>query len=148
AALVKDASIELAAGGVQNTDGEQHSRLRKAVAKHYAANPTSQWARAIQSEAHKGIYGLRPEEGFYLRTDFFEPVAQRSAEKIFGFPASRRPSLDLFFNAAKTIELKNWLTSQVSKRTEFAEGTYLEALKGACRDGLISADELVINLTV
>src|SRR5215469_11455447 len=104
AALVKGAGMEVEDGVLQNTDGNRHSRLRKAFASHYSHRHVSSWAHIIQSEACKAIDGFKPDKFFDLRSDFFEPVARYSAEKIFGFPINQisRP-LEHFFEASSCL---------------------------------------------
>jgi cytochrome P450 len=151
AALVKEAGMEIEAGVLQNIDGERHTRLRKVFASHYMQNQTSRWTHVIRAEAHEVIDTLKPNTVFDLRVNFFEPVAQRSAETIFGFPI--KPDyriLDLFFDAAKLSDLQKRYASAVSDSSIHAtsESMYFETLKSACRDGVIDEADLIMNLIV
>jgi cytochrome P450 len=148
AALVHDPSMELAVGVLQNSEDEKHARLRNVFACHYGQDHVSRWTDIISREAHKGIDGLRANEVLDLRADFFEPVARRSAEKIFGFPHGQHPPLELFFDPTIMSELRDHIVSMLRDRAESAKGSYLEVLSTATRNALISESDLVSNLIV
>jgi cytochrome P450 len=149
AALVKGAGMEVEDGVLQNTDGDRHSRLRRVFASHYSQRHESNWARIIQGEARKAIDGLKADKVFDLRSDFFEPVARRSAEKIFGFPVNQISRLlEHFFEASMLFDLRKRLVSSLRDGARPPEGSYLEILNNARSEGLISESEIVMNLIV
>lgn len=149
AALVKNPGIELKEGVIQNTDGEQHSRLRTVFASHYSHAHTFRWAEVVQNEAHETIDHLNSGTVFDLRTNFFEPLARRSAEILFGFSLGQGSEiLELFFDERIMLNFQDHLVSVLRNGDNLAKGSFLEALRGTCRDGLISESDLVINLTV
>ena len=148
AALVKAPSIEVKSGVLQNTDGQHHSRLRSVFATHYSQSHASRWIDVIQTIAHETIDSLLVDRAFDLRAQFFEPVARRSAEKIFGFPLGRGSgTLELFFDEQKTIIFQERLVAMLREQDPPA-GSFLDALKSASRNGLISEPDLVVNLIV
>jgi cytochrome P450 len=149
AALVKGAGMEVEDGVLQNTDGDRHSRLRRVFASHYGQPNVSNWARIIQSEARKAIDGFKPDEVFDLRGNFFEPVARRSAETIFGFPVSANSRLlEHFFEASMLFDLRERVVSSLRDGVRPPPGSYLGILNSARSEGLISEPELVMNLIV
>jgi cytochrome P450 len=149
AAMVKDAGLEVEAGVLQNTDGERHSRLRKVFASHYSQDQVTRWTEIISKEARETIQSLKGKRTFDLRSDFFEPVARRSAQEIFGFPISQRTQLlELFFNAAMMIELRKQISTSFREGPKPIEGSYLGLLGAACKNGHITESELLMNLIV
>jgi cytochrome P450 len=149
AALVKGAGMEVEEGVLQNTDGDRHSRLQRVFASHYSQDHVSSWADIIQSEAHKTIDGFKPGKVFDLRGNFFEPVAKRSAETIFGFPVTANSRLlEHFFEASMLFDLRKRVVSFLRNGVSPPKGSYLGILNSARTEGLISESELVINLIV
>jgi cytochrome P450 len=149
AALVKDAGMEVEEGVLQNTDGDRHTRLHRVFASHYSQDHVSSWANIIRSEALKAIDGLKPDKVFDLRSNFFEPVASRSAETIFGFPVSANYRLlEHFFEASMLFDLRKRIVSSLRDGVRPAKGSYLGILNSARSEGLISESELVMNLIV
>jgi cytochrome P450 len=107
----------------------------------------SNWVSIIQGEARKAIDGSKADKVFDLRSDFFEPVARRSAEKIFGFPVNQISRLlEHFFEASMLFDLRKRVLSSLRDRPP--QGSYLEILNNARSEGLISESEIVMNLIV
>jgi cytochrome P450 len=149
AALVNGAGMEVEEGVLQNTDGDRHARLRRVFASHYSQDHASSWANIIQSEARKAIDGFKPDKVFDLRGNFFEPVAKRSAETIFGFPVSANfRLLEHFFEASMLYDLRKRVVSSLRNGVRPPKGSYLGILNSARSEGLISDSELVMNLIV
>src|SRR5262245_6429953 len=149
ATLVKRAGMELAPNVLQNTDGEQHSRLRRIFGIHYGPEHVPRWTRTIFVEAHRAIDRLGKGRVFDLRADVFEPIASRCAEILFGFPAAtNKLQLDLFFDPDMMPEARSYILSIVDKRSALSEDSYIGSLEAARRNGQISESELVMNLLV
>jgi cytochrome P450 len=149
AALAKDTGIELEPGVIQNTDGERHSRLLRVFSGHYSPRNNSRWAAVIRNEAHAVIDSLKIKRTFDLRADYFEPVAQRAAEKIFGFQNTcGADTLETFFDKRMMNCLRDQLVSRFRNENELCQGSYLKTLHAASVLGLISEPDLVANLLV
>jgi cytochrome P450 len=149
ASLVKTGGIELEKGVIQNTDGEKHSRLRGVFARHYGHAQVSRWVEIIQREAQASVDRLRPGVVFDLRADFFEPAARQSAEKIFGFTASKGPEiLEVSFDERKKAELRDQLLALLENDSSNSEGSYFAMLNSAKDNNLISQPDLLMNLIV
>jgi cytochrome P450 len=146
ATLVKRAGMELEPNVLQNTDGEQHARLRRVFGMHYGHEHISRWTRTIHTEAHRVIDGLEKGRIFDLRANLFEPIARRCAESLFGFPVARNNlQLDLFFDRDMMAEARGFVSSIISSRT--SEDSYIRIL-AARRNGQITESELIMNLIV
>jgi cytochrome P450 len=149
ATLVKGPSMELEPSVLQNTDGEQHSRLRRVFGIHYGHEHIPRWTYTIHNEAHRAIDGLEAGRIFDLRADLFEPVARRCAEGLFGFPvATNNLQLELFFDRGMMAEARGFASSIISERTKLSEHSYIGMLNAARRNGQISEPELIMNLVV
>jgi cytochrome P450 len=149
AALVESGGIELVEGVLQNTDGEQHSRLRSLFARYYSPAQVTHWMGIIRDEVRAAIDHTRPGEVFDLRADFFEPVARRSAERIFGFPAfCDSEILQVFFDEQMISSLRQRIVSMLEYGVQGAASSYLAELATASQLGLISERDLIGNLIV
>jgi cytochrome P450 len=149
AALVPDARMELLDGVLQNIDGEPHATMRRLFTDEYGHDRVPGWRAVIRRVAHAAIDGLTPGKVFDLRADFFEPVASRSAEEIFGFPEDWGPTrLEFLFDAGLMRDFQACLTSVLRREETLAEGSYLRGLAGACREGRIAEIDLINNLLV
>jgi cytochrome P450 len=149
ATLVESGGIELVEGVLQNTDGEQHSRLRSLFGRYYSPAQVTRWMDIIRDEVRAAIDHTRPGEEFDLRADFFEPVARRSAETIFGFPAwGDTEILQVFFDEQLISSLRQRIVSMLECGAQGAASPYLAELATASQRGLISERDLIDNLIV
>jgi cytochrome P450 len=148
ATLITPPAMELEPDVLQNTDGEQHSRLRKVFGFHYSQEHVPRWTSAVHKEVHRAMDQLPKGRTFDLRADLFEPVASRSAEILFGFTGEEHSlPLDLFFDPVLLAQARSFIYSAVSK-TRSLEYSYLDALNTSKERGQISEQELIINLVV
>lgn len=148
ATLVKSAGMEVEPNVLQNTDGEQHVRLRRVFGIHYGHEHIPRWTHTIHTEAHRVIDGLEKGRIFDLRANLFEPIARRCAESLFGFPvATNNLQLDLFFDRDMMAEARGFVSSMIS-RTKLTEDPYVGILDAARRNGQITESELIMNLVV
>ena len=148
ATLIKGPSIELEPSVLQNTDGEQHSRLRRVFGIHYDHEHVPRWTHTIHDEAHRAINGIEAGRVFDLRADLFEPIATRCAEKLFGFPVANNFQLELFFDHSMMAEARGSVSSFISGKTKLSEHSYIGMLNAARQNGRISEPELIMNLVV
>jgi cytochrome P450 len=142
--------MELEPNVLQNTDGEQHSRLRRVFGIHYGHQHIPRWTRTIHTEAHRAIDHLEEGRIFDLRADLFEPIANRCAESLFGFPAvTQNLQLDLFFDRNMMAKARAFIFTIInSKNTKLSEDSYIRILDAARVNRQISEPELVMNLVV
>jgi cytochrome P450 len=141
--------MELEPNVLQNTDGEQHSRLRRVFAIHYGHDHIPRWTRTIHTEAHHAIDRLEGRRIFDLRADLFEPIAIRCAERLFGFPVvTNNLQLDLFFDRGMLEKARDFALSILARRAELSEDSYIGLLDAARKNGQISEPELIMNLIV
>jgi cytochrome P450 len=149
ATLVKTAGMELEPNVLQNTDAEQHSRLRRVFGIHYGQAQIPRWSHIILSEAHRTIDSLAGECIFDLRADLFEPIATRCAESLFGFPvATNKLQLELFFDRRMMAEARGFVLSILGETTKLSADSYIGNLEAARKNGQISEPELIMNLVV
>jgi cytochrome P450 len=147
ATLITPPAMELEPDVLQNTDGEQHSRLRRVFGFHYSQEHVPRWTSAVLEEAHRAMDLLPKGRTFDLRADLFEPVASRSAETLFGFTSEAHLPLDLFFDPVLLAQARSFIYSGVSA-TRSLKYSYADALNTAKEGGQISEQELIINLVV
>jgi cytochrome P450 len=147
AAQVKGSGLELNPDLIQNTDGKRHARLRTAFSSYYGPEHKIRWAGIIEKEAHEALDALVAGRVFDVRSDFFEPVAQRSAERLFGFPAGERPGImNVSFDARGMLDMQDHVSS-ILRNDWIAHAGHLHGITAAGRDGLLSQSELIANLT-
>jgi cytochrome P450 len=145
AALVKGSGHELNPDLIQNTDGERHSRLRGAFSRYYGAEHRMVWGQIIERQAHETLDRL--ETVFDVRSDFFEPVALRSAKKLFGFLPSERAGLrTVSFNESGMLDLQDHVSSILRSGGYASSDSYIQMVPAISRDELLSQSELVSNL--
>jgi cytochrome P450 len=150
AAQVKGSGLELNPDLMQNTDGKRHLRLRTAFSSYYSAGHRLLWTEIIETEARKTLEVLATAaSAFDLRSAFFEPVARRSAERLFGFPFSkRRPGIiKVSFDERGMLDLQDHAASILLNRRTVLASPYLQGITASSRDGLLSHSELLANLT-
>jgi cytochrome P450 len=141
--------MELEPNVLQNTDGEQHSRLRKVFAIHYGHEHIPRWTRTIRAEAHHAIDCLEGRRIFDLRADLFEPIASRCAERLFSFPVVTNDlQLDLFFDLHMMEKARDFVLSILAQRKELSTDSYIGNLDAARKNGQLSEPELIMNLIV
>jgi cytochrome P450 len=145
AALVKGSGHELNPDLIQNNDGERHSRLRGAFSHYYGAEHRITWGQIIEREARETLDTL--EAPFDLRSDFFEPVARRSAKKIFGFQPSKQAGLrNVSFNESGMLDLEDQVCSILRSCRYASSDSYSHMIPAIDRYELLSQSELVSNL--
>src|SRR5262249_40568170 len=147
AAQVKGSGFELNPDLIQNADGTRHSRLRAAFSSYYGVEHSSHWAGIIEREAHEVLDFLAADRIFDLRSDFFEPVARRSAERLFGFRAGKRTEVTkASFDEGAMLDLQDHVSSILQSGGRASGSSYLEGVIATEREGLVSRSELLANL--
>src|SRR5262249_25422073 len=145
---VRGSGFELNPDLIQNTDGERHSRLRTIFSRHYGAEHRLHWAELIEQEAQETLETLAANSVFDVRRDFFEPVARRSAERLFGFPDDKRPGmLNASFDERAMLDLQDHVHFILQNERNVPAGSYLQGIIGARKRGLVNQAELIANLT-
>jgi cytochrome P450 len=147
AAQVKGSGFELNPDLIQNTDGKRHSRLRAAFSTYYSIKHRLHWVGIIEREAHEVLDSLAADRFFDVRSDFFEPVARRSAERLFGFRAGRRTeSMKASFDEKVMLELQDHVSSILQSGGNAFGSSYLQGVAATSRGKLLSQSELLANL--
>jgi cytochrome P450 len=147
AAQAKGSGFELNPDLIQNTDGQRHSRLRAAFSSYYSTEHRLHWAGVIESEAHEVLDSLAADRFFDVRSDFFEPVARRSAERLFGFRAGRRTeSMKASFDKKAMLDLQDHVVSILQSGGNAFGSSYLQGIVATTKSGLLSQSELLANL--
>jgi cytochrome P450 len=147
AAQIKGSGFELNPDLIQNTDGKRHSRLRAAFSSYYSIEHSLHWAAIIEREAHEVLDSLSADCFFDVRSDFFEPVARRSAERLFGFRAGKRTGImKASFDKKAMFDLQDHVSSILQSGGNALGSSYLQGVAATSRDGLLSQSELLANL--
>ena len=147
AAQVKGSGFELNPDLIQNTDGKRHLRLRAAFSSYYGIEHRLYWAEIIEREAHEVLDSLAADCFFDVRSDFFDPVARRSAEALFGFRTGKRAeNMKASFDEKVMLDLQDHVSSILESGGNAFGSSYLQEVAATSRSGLLSQSELLANL--
>lgn len=144
AELIKGESMEVAPGALQNVDGRAQAEMRKVFASHFSQSHSSDWAEAIRKETDRILDGLRDKKSFDLRSDFFMPLMQQTAQEIFGAPFGQDSLVEGFFDAKAIATLRTRILFLLKEGSP--PGTLIANLQPAFRQGLMTQEALMDNL--